>query len=260
MSCTLIGLSTSGYYYRGKPRDDIPIIEALTELAEKHPDWGFWKMYRYLRENGKGWNHKRVYRIYGEMHLKHRRKHKKRLPARVKDVLLQPLTPNYSWSMDFMADSLINGRRFRVLNIIDDFNREILSTTIDTSIRSERVIRELNHVVEWRGVPESIRVDNGPEFIAGLMQQWCEEHNVKLKYIQPGSPTQNAFVERFNRTYREGVLNRYLFENLAQVKALSQEWMWSYNHERPHAGLGHKTPRQFLRERSDPTKYPSFMQ
>ena len=127
-------------------------------------------MHRYLRENGYRWNHKRVYRIYGEMRLKHRRKHKKRLPARVKEVLLQPLAPNYSWSMDFMADSLVNGRRFRVLNIIDDFNREVLSMTVDTSIRSEGVVRELSNLVQWRGRPESIRVDNGPEFIAEHMK------------------------------------------------------------------------------------------
>lgn len=217
-------------------------------------------MYRYLRENDHQWNHKRVYRIYGEMRLKHRRKHKKRLPARAKEVLLQPLAPNYSWSMDFMADSLVNGRRFRVLNIIDDFNREVLSMTIDTSIRSQRVVRELSNLVQWRGRPESIRVDNGPEFIAGHMKNWSEEYGVRLQFIQPGSPMQNAFVERFNRTYREAVLNRYLFENLTQVKVLSQEWMWRYNHERPHDSLGYKSPRRFLSERSDPGKYPCFMQ
>ena len=134
--------------------------------------------------------------------------------------------------MDFMADSLVSGRRFRILNIMDDYNREVLALTIDMSIRSERVVRTLNELLEWRGKPEVIRVDNGPEFIAHPLAEWCKEHEVHLQFIQPGKPTQNALIERLNRTYREEVLDQYLFESLRQVRALSQEWIWMYNHER----------------------------
>lgn len=216
-------------------------------------------MFDYLREQGLPWNHKRVYRIYSMMKLKHRRRHKKRLPARVKEPLTLPIYPNIVWSMDFMADSLMNGRRFRVLNIMDDYNREVLTQTIDTSIRSERVVRTLNELLEWRGKPEVIRVDNGPEFIARSLAQWCEEHGVCLQFIQPGKPTQNALIERLNRTYREDVLDRYLFETLKQVQALSHEWMWTYNHERPHQSLQRKSPRKFLEARFKPELYPSFI-
>ena len=216
-------------------------------------------MFDYLREQGHPWNHKRVHRIYTMMKLKHRRRHKKRLPARIKEPLTLPIYPNAVWSMDFMADSLVSGRRFRILNIMDDYNREVLTLTIDMSIRSERVVRTLNELIEWRGKPEVIRVDNGPEFIARPLAQWCEEHDVHLQFIQPGKPTQNALIERLNRTYREEVLDQYLFESLRQVRALSQEWIWMYNHERPHESLERKSPRKFLEARFKPELYPSFI-
>ena len=136
------------------------------------------------------------------MKLKHRRRHKKCLPARVKEPLTLPIYPNIVWSMDFMADSLMNGRRFRVLNIMDDYNREVLALAIDTSIRSERVIRTLDELLEWRGKPEAIRVDNGPEFIARAMDEWCDANGVALQFIQPDKPTRDAFVESLNGRFR----------------------------------------------------------
>ena len=216
-------------------------------------------MFDYLRQQDYPWNHKRVHRVYTMMKLKHRRRHKKRLPARIKEPLTLPIYPNAVWSMDFMADSLVNGRRFRVLNIMDDFNREILSLTIDTSIRSKRVVRVLDRLLEWRGKPKVIRVDNGPEFVAHAMSHWCTNKDVYLQFIQPGKPTQNALIERLNRTYREEVLDQYLFETLDQVRLLSQEWMWIYNNERPHESLERKSPRKFLEARFKPELYPRFI-
>ena len=182
------------------------------------------------------------------MKLNLRRKHKKRLPARVKEPLLQPIYPNVSWSMDFMEDTLSNGNRFRVFNVIDDFNREALNITLGTSITSKRVIRELEKLIEWRGIPQRLRVDNGPEFIARALQQWCddEKQKIDLKYIQKGKPSQNGYVERFNRTFREDVLDEYSFEFLADAQAFSSAWIWMYNNERPHKSLGYITPSAFL--------------
>ena len=245
-ACQLVDLKPSVYYYRPKRADDEPIRERLSELATLHSSWGFWMMYHRLRNLDYTWNHKRVYRVYTEMKLNLRRKYKQRLPSRIKEPLLQPIYPNVTWSMDFMHDGLAAGRKFRSFNVIDDFNREVLDITIDTSLNSKRVIRELDKLIAWRGKPDRLRVDNGPEFIAQVLQEWCEQQGIALKYIQKGKPSQNGYVERFNRTYREDVLDRYAFDSLNQVRKLTQAWMWVYNNERPHKSLQYMTPRTFL--------------
>ena len=245
-ACLLFGLSISVFYYKPKPNEDPIIEQELRGIAERHNRWGFWMMFHRLRKLGYCWNHKRVYRVYTAMKLNLRRKHKKRLPSRVKEPLVQPLYPNLNWSMDFMHDGLINGRKFRCFNVIDDFNREALNITIDTSITSRRVIKELASLICWRGKPEQLRVDNGPEFIAQAMEDWCNDHGINLLFIQKGKPSQNGYVERFNRSFREKVLDNYAFENLAQVRALSQAWIWVYNHDRPHSSLGFHAPYEFL--------------
>lgn len=153
------------------------------------------------------WNHKKVYRIYTEIGLNLLRKYEQRLPARVKEPLLHPIYPNVNWSMDFIHDGLINGKSFRAFNVIDDYNREALNITMNKGLSSKRITRELDKLIEWRGTPENLRVDNGPEFISRAMQHWCEEHNIRLQFIQKGKPTQNAYIERFNRTFRTEVLN-----------------------------------------------------
>ena len=180
------------------------------------------------------------------MKLNLRRKHKKRLPSRILNPLVQPLHHNLTWSMDFMHDGLFQGKTFRAFNVIDDFNREVLTIAIDTSLTSERVIRELNKLVEWRGKPECLRVDNGPEFISQSLSDWAEEHGIRIVFIQKGKPHQNGYIERFNRTFREEVLDAYAFDNLRQARVMSQAWMWVYNNERPHSSLGYQTPVQFL--------------
>jgi len=237
----------------------------LVLLAEQHQTWGFWTMHHRLRNLGFGWNHKRVYRIYKSMKLNLRSKRKKRLPARIKEPLLRPVYPNVTWSMDFMHDSLENGKSVRSLNIIDDFNREILNITIDTSLPSARVVSELEQLIDWRGKPEKIRVDNGPEFIAEKLKDWCGKNEIMLHYIQPGKPTQNSLVERFNRTFRTEFLDVYLFENIRQMRNYSEIWMWMYNNERPHSALQYLTPRDFLLKygklaQAKANEFPTFQQ
>jgi len=243
---TLFQISTSVYYYRAKRRDDREVIEQLSSLADLHRTWGFWMMYHRLRKLQYMWNHKRVYRIYTLMRLNLRNKRKKRLPARVKAPLLRPVGPNITWSLDFMHDTLASGKTIRTLNIMDDFSREALSITVDTSLPAPRVIRELEKLLEWRGKPEKIRSDNGPEFIAAVLSEWCKETGIEWEFIQPGKPTQNSLIERFNRTFRQDVLDSYLFSNLAEIRKHANAWAWMYNNVRPHAALAYLTPVEFL--------------
>lgn len=235
----------SSYYYK-KKRDDSEVIEAINKKVGNSTD-GFWKVYCRLRKDGHKWNHKRVYRVYKLMNLNYRRKLKRRFPVGEKETIFVPNDRNISWSMDFVSDVLTNGRRFRVLNIIDDFNREAIAMEIATSMPAERVINILEKVIWCSGKPESIRVDNGPEFIAELFKSWCSGNGIKIKYIQPGKPTQNSFIERFNGSYRRGVLDSYLFDNLNQVRELTQNWMRDYNEDRPHEALGDISPIEYLK-------------
>ena len=199
------------------------------------------------------------------MKLNFRSKPKKRLSERIKEPLLRPIYPNITWIMDFMHDTLECGKNVRSLNIIDDFNREILNITIDNSLPSARVILQLEQLIDWRGKPEIIRVDNGPEFIAEKLKDWCSRNEITLHYIQPGKPTQNSLIERFNRTFRTEFLDVYLFENIKQMRNYSEIWMWMYNNERPHKSLQYLTPRDFLLKygklnQNSANEFPTFQQ
>jgi len=222
------------------------ITELLMRLADSHKRWGFGLMFRWLRHNGYTWNHKKVYKIYCDLALNLRIKPKKRLAARTPVPLHQPAKPNTFWSMDFMSDSLACGRRFRTLNVLDDFNRESLSIEIDYSLPAERVVRVLEQVAEWRGYPSFIRVDNGPELISQRLLEWANKHSVTINHIQAGKPAQNGYIERFNRTQREDVLDQYWFDNLDEVREITSEWMTMYNGERPHSSLGDQTPWEYM--------------
>lgn len=218
------------------------MIEKLKELAAKKPMEGQDKFYNRIRNEGIIWNHKRIERVYRMLGMNKRKRPKKRIPARVQAPLSVPQKPNETWSMDFMHDTLIGGRKFRVLNVIDDYNREILKIEPYFSISSERVIKILQRIILEKGKPLTIRVDNGPEFISGAMHEWSIENGIKLQFIQPGKPTQNAYIERFNRSYRQDVLDANLFSNLAEVKLLSDEFEVDFNYHRPHESLGNLSP------------------
>ena len=201
--------------------------------------------YKRIRREGIAWNHKRISRVYRIMGLNKKKRTRKRIPARIKLPLVVPSAPNQTWSMDFMSDSLMNGRRFRVLNIIDDYNREILKIEPYFSITAARVISIINRLVRENRKPLAIRVDNGPEFIAEVLKGWCSDKGIELQFIQPGRPMQNGYIERFNRSYRQDVLDANLFENLTQVKLLSDEFEEDYNFERPHDSLGNLPPVEY---------------
>jgi putative transposase len=239
------------YYYKSQ-KDDTEVIEVLQELAFKHPTYGFRKLYAYIRRSGKQWNHKRIYRVYKLLKLNRKRKGKRRLPSRVKQPLVKQEQINQSWSMDFMSDSMVGGRRFRTFNLIDDCTREVLAIEIDTSLSSKRIIRTLERVILDRGKPNIIRTDNGPEFTSKDLELWARDHEIQIQFIQPGRPMQNGYIERFNRIYRESILDAYLFFELDQVRTLTEEWMEEYNLRRPHESLGNLTPNEWKMKQLKP--------
>lgn len=241
-----MNLSASVHRYVPKPKNDAEVIEHMMRVVDKNPTWCFDLTYDRMVEEGTRANHKRVRRLYREANLHLRRRTKRRVPERVKDPIVLPVGPNITWSMDFMSDELVSGRKYRTFNVIDDFNREALCIAIDTSLPAARVIRELDQLIARRGKPERLRMDNGPEFIAHAMQEWVAKHGIAFTYIQPGMPMQNGLIERFNKTYRTEVLNAWIFERLDQVRSITQEWMWRYNNQRPHRSLLRLSPRAFL--------------
>jgi putative transposase len=180
--------------------------------------------------------------------LNKKRKGKRRLPARVKQPLQQQTAINKSWSMDFMSDSMVGNRKFRTFNVMDDGSREVLAIEVDTSLSSRRIIRTLERIIEQRGAPAAIRTDNGPEFTSYDFEGWCRDKQIDIQFIQPGKPMQNGYIERFNRLYREAVLDAYLFFELDQVKQLTAEWIEEYNNRRPHEALGNLTPEEWKNE------------
>ena len=242
-------LSRTSYQYKSKPKDDSIVQDALTSVIDKHPTSGFWQSFHRLRNRGLIWNHKKVRRVYRQMKLNIRRRAKKRLPDRVKQPLVIPAVPNQTWSIDFMSDALTDGRKFRLLNVIDDYNRESLAIEVDTSLPSLRVQRVLSRLINERNKPSVIRVDNGPEFISHVLQQWCDENKISLQYIQPGRPMQNAYIERNNGSVRRELLNTYLFYSLTEVRTMTEEWRYDYNHERPHKALGYLSPLKYAEQK-----------
>ncbi len=253
--CRCAGLSRSAWYRA--PADwrvrDAEVIAALAGLVEHRPGRGFWKCRKLLRREGRTWNHKRIYRVYCLMGLNLRRRAKKRLPGRIRIPLYVPRLPDTVWSADFVSDALWNGRRFRTFNVLDDFNREVMHIEVDTSITSERLIRVFERLRDQHGLPQVLRTDNGPEFLGEAFAAWAREAGMAIQYIQPGKPNQNAYIERFNRTFRDELLNQHLFRSLEDVREAVWWWMIEYNELRPHDALNDLTPmeaRQQIAENS----------
>jgi putative transposase len=249
LACRTFGISETCYRYQ-------PLLNAENErnadllvgLTQARRNWGFGLCFLYLRNvKEHPWNHKRVYRIYRELELNLRIKPRKRLKREKPEELVVPDAPNVTWSMDFMADRLEDSRAFRLLNVVDDFNREGLGIEVDFSLPATRVIRSLNRIIEWRGKPDTIRVDNGPEYISSSLRQWAEDRGIALQHIQPGKPQQNAYIERYNRTVRHEWLDQYMFATIEEVQDHATEWLWTYNNDRPNMGLGGITPAQKLK-------------
>ena len=245
-ACKTLSVPRSSHHYIPQVRNDVPVINELQAFVSRHPAIGFWQSYFRIRRKGLIWNHKRVYRVYTGLHLNIRRRFKKRLPTRLKQALFQPEAINEVWSIDFMSDSLWDGRKFRLLNVVDDYNRQVLAMEADLSLPALRVVRTLEYLKEFRGLPQMIRVDNGPEFISQTLNEWCREHKISLTYIQPGKPMQNGYVERCNRSIRKELLNANVFYSLKEVREKIEEWMLDYHHHRPHEALNYRAPVDLL--------------
>lgn len=235
-------------YYYESVKDDTELEQKLIALSQDKflCNRGCPEYTKRIRREWKPINHKRIERVYKKLNLTKRRKLRRRIDNPTKQALVQPIKANVTWSMDFMEDRLENGRKVRTLNIIDDCNREPLAIEIQHSFPSSLVVETVQRIIEHRGKPENIRTDNGTEFIAKAFEGFCNDSSINHLRIQKGKPSQNAYIERFNRSYREDVLDAFIFENLKQLRELTDEWMHDYINHHPHSSLGLKTPKEFL--------------
>lgn len=249
LACRTFGVSETCYRYSPQCNaDNEQIADLLLGLVRVKKTWGFGLCFLYIRNvQGHRCGHKRVYRIYRGLELKLRIKPRRCLKCEKPEELAVPDAPNMVWSMDFMADRLADGRQFRLLNVLDDFNREGLGIEVDFSLPTEWGVRSLNQIIEWRGKPLAIRVDNGPEYVSSKLVEWAERQEIALNYIQPDKPQQNVYVERYNRIVRHEWLDLYIFDSITEVQEIATQWLWTYNHERPNLGVGGITPAQKLK-------------
>lgn len=246
-ACRLVGFSRSAAWRPLKGRDDGALRIRLKTLAERYPRYGYPTLHDMLRAEGLVKNPKRTYRIYREEGLQVRTKRRKKL-TRPRVPLAVPSAVNERWSVDFVSDQLAHGRRFRVFNIVDDFSRECVQQIVDFSISGERLVREFDRLAKIRPLPKKIVMDNGPELTSKAMFLWSKRTGVKLHFIQPGKPTQNAFVESFNAKFREYCLDLNWFASIQDARSTIETWRTHYNHVRPHRSLGKKPPAVFAKE------------
>jgi len=244
-ACQAVGVARSSVRYAPRPKADEELVAVLMELAERHPERGFEKLYALIRRRGHAWNHKQVRRVYCALGLNRPRGGKRRLPSRERTPLGCGTAMNGSWSVDFMSDPLWEGRRFRTFDVLDDFTREGLAIEVDLNLPALRVVRVFEQLAAWRGYPARLRMDAGPKFFASALQDWAHEHGVLLDHIQPGKPMQNGFIERFNGSDRRGVLDLYLFRSLTEVRDRTEAWLSDDNRTIPHDAHGPLTPEEF---------------
>jgi putative transposase len=243
-ACRAVRLARAAWYR--PPRDrlvrDTAVIEALTTLVERHGRWGFWKLFGRLRNTGHPWNHRRVHRVYCALQSEPSAPDPPSRPPTTLSAPGRPADAESDLALDFMRDTLYDGRVFRTLNVLDQGNREALAIEVGFSLPSQRVVALLEELIALHGAPGSLRMGNGPEFLAATVPAWAEAHGIRLDFIQPGKPAQNAFIERFNQTNRAEVLDANLFSSLAEVRAITADWFPCYNTERPHDSLGEVPP------------------
>lgn len=234
--------------YRPMGRDDGPLSRRLAELAQERSRFGYRRLHVLLRREGLVVNHKRVLRLYRLAGLGLRRRKRKRMPGVARGALGFPSGPNECWALDFVSDTLAWGRRIRCLTVVDCFTRESPAIEIDTSLPGARVVRVLEGLAGQRGLPKAILMDNGPELTSRVLDQWAYARGVELRFIDPGKPVQNAFIESFNGRFRDECLNQHWFTSLAQARRIVEAWRLDYNHRRPHSSLGYRTPDEFARQ------------
>lgn len=247
----VLGIRRQSYYRRKaghRPEElDLVIAEHLHQTIGRFVAWGFWMVFYYLRRQGHGWNHKKVYRIWKAEGLHLRKSPTRAKIRRIFENLIAPEQVNQGWAMDFLSDWIVGLEKkgVRLINIIDECSRKALWTQAFNSISAKTLIQVLDQVIEWRGKPQYIRCDNGPEFISKDLEQWAEKNKIELRFIQPGKPTQNGLIERLNGTLRTECLNLEWFENLEELNEHLQHWWMVYNGIRPHSSIGYKTPDEF---------------
>lgn len=248
-ACRVLELSRTTKRHRAKPNAlNEQISERLRELADKKKRFGAPRLHQLLLREGFEINHKRTERLYRMDGLSLRRKKKqKRFKSETRAPLADPVRPNQYWAMDFVSDQLVSGQRFRGLTLVDIYCRESPAIEVARSMPAVRVVETLNRLKETRGLPEVIVLDNGPEMISLALDQWAYENNVKLHFIEPGKPTQNAFIESFNGTFRDECLNMHWFYSLDDARRKIETWRREYNEENPHSSLGFQTPKEFAR-------------
>jgi putative transposase len=244
-ACGLLGISRSSCRYQPRRPEENALRERLRELAAERRRFGYRRLAVLLRREGWGVNWKRVYRVYRQEHLQVGKRPRKRGVSQQRLPLALPSGPNERWSMDFVTDSLATGRCFRTLNVVDDYTRECLRIEVDTSLGGERVARVLEELWQQRGGPQVIVVDHGPEFTSQALDRWAYQRGVKLHFIAPGKPEQNAYVESFNGKFRDECLNEHWFGDLKEAREKIETWRQDYNQRRPHSALGYRTPEEF---------------
>jgi putative transposase len=250
-ACGLLGIHRSTCRYRGRGREADELRARLRALAVERPRYGYRRLHVLLVREGFRVNHKRVLRLYREEDLAVRRKRRKRVAQGSRAPKPVPSRPNERWSMDFMHDALFHGRAFRTLNVVDDHSRECPAIEVDHSIPGERVVRVLERLAETHGLPETIVVDNGPEFTSRVLDEWAHRRGVVLHFIRPGRPVENCFVESFNGKSRDECLNENWFVTLADARTRIERWRLDYNHVRPHSALGQVPPAEYARDGRD---------
>jgi len=243
-ACHALGVARSTVRYESRRGDD-PIREPLRELAARRPRWGYRRLHVLLEREGMHCNHKRVYRIYHQEGLALRRRRRKKLRSMARVVMPTPDGPNERWSMDFVGDTLANGRTFRTLNIVDDGSRECVAIEVDHGLSGLRVARVLEELAKQRPLPKTIVMDNGPEFTSRALDAWAYAHGVSLHFIRPGKPVDNAFVESFNGKFRDECLNENWFLDLDDARRKIEDWRQDFNTVRPHSSLGDRTPAEY---------------